>query len=109
MGIFSRNIPPQEPVTSEDLEQIPSRITGKIFYLNEQEGWGFIVSNEIKFTRIFFHWSSLNQDTLHFTELKKGMIVEFTPKDHDTRGWRGIKIKVISTEVENGQDDEDTE
>jgi cold shock CspA family protein len=89
---------PDEPITSEDLSEdiLKNRITGKIFFLNEDEGWGFISSNDLKFTRIFFHWSALEQDTFHFTQLKKGMEVEFTPKEYEERGWRAIRIKVIN-------------
>jgi cold shock CspA family protein len=75
-------------------EIIPERIKGKIIHL-DKKGYGFITSQEIKFTRIFFHWSGLNQDTLHFTELNKGMEVEFTPKEFSDLGWRAIKIDVL--------------
>lgn len=90
---------PDEPVTSKDLEEpedkLPQRITGKIIHLAGDKGWGFISSHEIQFTRIFFHWTGLNQDTLHFTELARGMKVEFTPKWFDDQGWRAIKIQVL--------------
>jgi hypothetical protein len=45
------------------------RIKGKIIKVSD-EGWGFISSKDIKFTRIFFHWTSLKQGTLNFTGLK---------------------------------------
>lgn len=73
------------------------RIEGKIIKVSEQ-GWGFISSRDIKFTRIFFHWSSLRQDTLNFTQLKNGMKVEFTPTNVPDKGWRAIKIKVLVDE-----------
>ncbi len=71
------------------------RITGKITKVNSSEGWGFITSIEIAFTRIFFHWSALNQDTLNFTELKIGMKCEFTPVKLQDKGYRAVKIKVL--------------
>jgi len=70
------------------------RVIGKIIKVSAQ-GWGFISSKDIKFTRIFFHWTSLKQDTLKFQELKTGMKVEFTPVEVEGKGWRAIKINVI--------------
>jgi cold shock CspA family protein len=74
-----------------------SRIKGKITKVSDG-GWGFISSKDIKFTRIFFHWTSLKQDTLRFQELKNGMKVEFTPVEFEGKGWRAIKIQVIPDE-----------
>lgn len=77
------------PVKPED-----KRVTGKIIKVSD-EGWGFISSKDIKFTRIFFHWTSLKQGTLKFQELKNGMKVEFTPVEVENKGWRAIKIIVL--------------
>lgn len=71
------------------------RIIGKIIKIAEHAGWGFITSKELKFTRIFFHWTSLKQETLNFTELKVGMKVEFTPIEFEDKGWRAIRIMVV--------------
>jgi len=60
-----------------------------------KEGWGFISSKEIQFTRIFFHWTALKQDTLPFLELKTGMTVEFTPIQIPGKGYRAIHVRVI--------------
>jgi cold shock CspA family protein len=79
--------------------QVRERITGKIIKVSP-DGWGFITSKEIKFTRIFFHWSALNQDTLHFTELERGMEVEFEPLEVSGKGVRAIRIKVLLEEEE---------
>ena len=77
-------------------ENVPARerVRGKIIKV-APDGWGFISSKEIEFTRIFFHWTALQQDTLHFKELKKGMLVEFEPLEIEGKGIRAIKIKVI--------------
>ena len=80
------------PVKPED-----KRVIGKIIKVSD-EGWGFISSKDIKFTRIFFHWTSLKQDTLKFQELKNGMKVEFTPVEVEKKGWRAIKIQVVEDE-----------
>ena len=77
------------------MEQNNNYIRGKIIKLSEQ-GWGFISSTELKFTRIFFHWSGLNQNTLKFPELKVGMMVEFIPIQYKEQGWRAIKINVVT-------------
>lgn len=74
------------------------RAQGKIIKVSD-EGWGFISSKEIKFTRIFFHWTSLKQETLKFQELKNGMKVEFTPVEVEGKGWRAIKIVVLQEKV----------
>ncbi len=75
------------------------RVIGKIIKVSPG-GWGFISSKDIKFTRIFFHWTSLNQDTLKFTEIKTGMKVEFTPVEIEGKGFRAIKINIIPPSVE---------
>jgi cold shock CspA family protein len=74
------------------------RVKGKIIKVSES-GWGFISSIDIKFTRIFFHWTSLKQDTIKFTELRNGMKVEFTPIEVEGKGFRAIKIEVIPNET----------
>lgn len=76
------------------------RVTGKIIKISD-EGWGFISSKEVKFTRIFFHWTSLKQNTINFTELKNGMKVEFTPIEVEGKGWRAIKIVVLPEEAKS--------
>lgn len=75
--------------------RVEQRAQGKIIKVSDS-GWGFISSKEIKFTRIFFHWTSLRQDTLKFTDLKTGMVVEFTPVEIEGKGTRAIKIRVIT-------------
>lgn len=85
------------------------RVTGKIIKVQmapegEEEseemtgGWGFISSFAIPYTRIFFHWTSLRQDTLRFPDLRNGMKVEFTPVEVEGKGWRAIKIVVLPEE-----------
>lgn len=85
---------PTEPDTSP-IKHDERRVVGKIIKVSD-DGWGFISSKEIKFTRIFFHWTSLKQDTLKFTDLKNGMRVEFTPVEVEGKGWRAIKIRVVN-------------
>jgi len=97
VGIFDRLKPEEKKLITEHIKQEENRVQGKIIKVSE-DGWGFISSKEIKFTRIFFHWTSLQQDTLNFTELKRGMKCEFTPIEVQDKGWRAIKIKVL----ENG-------
>lgn len=90
---FDKEAAPTEvdttPIKPED-----KRVVGKIIKVSDA-GWGFISSKDIKFTRIFFHWSSLRQDTLRFPQLKNGMKVEFTPIELENKGWRAIKIRVL--------------
>lgn len=87
--------------TPEENHVEENRVKGKIIKVHEA-GWGFISSKDIKFTRIFFHWTSLKQDTLKFQELKNGMKVSFVPIEVENKGWRAIKIEVESdTESES--------
>jgi cold shock CspA family protein len=71
-----------------------TRVVGKIIKVSTG-GWGFISSKDIKFTRIFFHWTSLKQDTLKFQELKTGMKVSFVAVEVEGKGYRAIKIEVL--------------
>jgi len=89
-------------IDNQELESDGEFITGKIIRL-DPSGYGFISSKDIEFTRIFFHWTALEQDTLNFKELKKGMIVEFKPidfidKEGNKKGWRAIKIRIVENE-----------
>jgi len=70
------------------------KITGRVIKVSKA-GWGFISSKEIEFTKIFFHWTALRQDTIPFKQLESGMHVEFTPLEVPDRGWRAVHIKVI--------------
>lgn len=108
MTIFNRLRGLQDAVDdSEVASPNGERMTGKITKLDlgDKGGWGFISSKQKKFTRIFFHWSALTQDTLNFVELKKGMEVEFTPVEVPEKGWRAIRVRVIEQEetVEEGK------
>lgn len=84
------------------------KIVGRVIKVSKK-GWGFVSSKNIEFTRIFFHWTALRQDTIPFLELKVGMWVEFTPLQIDGKGWRAVHIRVIERpktaekEVENGE------
>ncbi len=95
MSFIEKILGSSEPVKEK------KRIIGKIVKLHAN-GWGFIISKEYEFTRIFFHWTALNQDTLHFKELEKGMEVEFEVLEIEGRGLRAIRIDVL----EDGEEDE---
>lgn len=77
-----------------------TRVTGKIKKIKVDEGWGFISSLDIPFTRIFFHWSALDP-TIKFTELQVGQKVEFEAhryidkNTNEDKGMRAFKIKLI--------------
>lgn len=89
-----------DPALTDSTQPKPEekRAIGKIIKVDGERGWGFISSKDIKFTRIFFHWTSLRQDTLRFPDLKIGMKVEFTPTEVPEKGTRAIKIKVLTNE-----------
>jgi cold shock CspA family protein len=69
------------------------RITGKIIMVSSK-GFGFISSQDVPFTRIFFHWTSLRPDTAKFQDLRSGMKVSMVAFEVESKGWRAIKIKV---------------
>jgi cold shock CspA family protein len=73
-------------------------VAGRIIKVS-REGWGFISSKDIQFTRIFFHWTALKQDTIPFLELKTGMHVEFTPIQVPGKGFRAIHVRVVDKKV----------
>lgn len=75
-----------------------TRVVGRIIKVSD-DGWGFISSKEIRFTRIFFHWTALRQDTLKFTELKTGLYVEFTPVEVQGKGVRAVHVRVVPAPV----------
>lgn len=76
------------------------RIEGKIIHLDE-EGWGFFSSDEVKYERIFFHWSALSKGERNFKFLERGMRCTFdcvyikaSQDGQPDKGWRALKIKV---------------
>jgi cold shock CspA family protein len=77
-----------------------TKAVGRVIKVSK-EGWGFISSKEIQFTRIFFHWTALKQDTVPFLELKSGMMVEFTPIQIPGKGYRAIHVRVIDKKESN--------
>jgi cold shock CspA family protein len=71
------------------------RIRGKVTRV-DPKGFGFIISRDIPFTRIFFHWSGLLQSTVNFAQLEKGMMVEFNPLLVPDKGYRALRIEVVN-------------
>lgn len=83
------------------------KINGKIIKVHPS-GWGFIISEDVKFVKFFFHWTGLITETKNFKDLEVGMKVKFIPLNLDERepakepvdgerkrGPRAIKIEVI--------------
>lgn len=103
-----------ESVAKEKAEQ-EKRITGKIIRV-DPKGYGFVISNELPFERIFFHWSSLRNNTLRFPDLRRGMTLEFVARhqgyddEGKNKGYKAIRIEVvdktINTEGLEEHDDE---
>lgn len=83
------------------------KVVGRVIKVSKK-GWGFISSKEIEFTRIFFHWTALRQDTIPFLELKTGMIVEFTPIQIPGKGYRAIHVRVIERPIERKEEVNDS-
>jgi len=91
------------------------KVVGRVIKVS-RKGWGFISSKEIEFTRIFFHWTALRQDTLPFLEVKAGMMAEFTPLKIEGKGYRAVHVRilekqpiVITPEVEEAQNEVEKE
>ena len=89
----------------ENIEE--KKAVGRVIKVHKT-GWGFISSKEIEFTRIFFHWTALRQDTVKFPELKTGMTVEFTPVEIPGKGFRAVHVRVIPKVVTNDQIEEES-
>jgi cold shock CspA family protein len=83
---------------TNQMENTEQKAVGRIIRVSKA-GWGFISSKDIQFTRIFFHWTALRQDTLTFTELHTGMYVEFTPLQVPSKGYRALHVRVIDKPV----------
>jgi cold shock CspA family protein len=83
-------------------KEVIKPLNGRIIKIS-RDGWGFISSKEIQFTRIFFHWTALKQDTIPFLELKTGMHVEFTPVKVEGRGYRAIHVRVIESKKDKDE------
>lgn len=75
------------------MSETKTRVRGKIIKV-AAKGYGFISSKDIPFTRIFFHWTSLEPDTLNFKALRSGMHVSFETLEVEGKGHRAIKVKV---------------
>lgn len=90
----STEVPTDDEAKKIEEGNFDKRVKGKIFKVSPK-GFGFIISKDMPFTRIFFHWTSLNQNTLNFTELRKGMEVEFTPIELEDKGCRAYRIQVL--------------
>lgn len=76
-------------------------IQGRIIYISE-DGWGHIISKEIPFEKIFFHWTALRNDTARFKDIDEGMTVEFVPTNIPGKGWRALNIRIIDA-IPSGQ------
>ena len=83
-----------------------TRVIGRVIKVHKT-GWGFISSKEIEFTRIFFHWTALRQDTVKFPELKTGMHVEFTPVEIPGKGFRAVHVRVVNKPQVTNHDEEE--
>lgn len=77
-----------------ETSEIEKKAVGRIIRVSKA-GWGFISCKDIQFTRIFFHWTALRQDTLTFTDLHTGMYVEFTPLQIPGKGYRALHVRVV--------------
>lgn len=95
MSLFDKLRSAQDKIEQEDAKaHNTGKLTGRIIKLSDR-GYGFISSKDIPFTKIFFHWSQLTQDTLNFQELRIGMIVEFEPLELENKGHRALRIRVL--------------
>jgi cold shock CspA family protein len=121
MGIFDRISKIGQPLVQDTPESVKKekaakdkRIQGKIIRVDPR-GFGFITTNEMPFERIFWHWTSLTQDTLKFPAIKRGMKVEFVPRHQGKdelgkdRGFKAIRIEIIDQNIDLTDMDDDDE
>jgi hypothetical protein len=92
----------QEAIAAQKTETPkPNRgdiIQGEIYHLGD--GYGFIESDAIPYSRIFFHWQNLVHGSVHFTELKRGALMEFAViEERNTKTgimeWRAQKVRMV--------------
>jgi cold shock CspA family protein len=79
-----------------------TRYTGTIIHTSP-DGYGFITTPEIPFTRIFFHWGALDH-RIKFLDLSKGQAVTFQVKEYPDKGLRAIKIQLVGDSNESKSD-----
>lgn len=90
-------------IPTKDDNKPPRRYKGIITRTHEA-GYGFIISKEIKYRRIYFYWTALEPHGVKFEELKYGAEVEFESREYtdkhtgENKGLRAYNIKVISNE-----------
>jgi cold shock CspA family protein len=72
-----------------------NRLQGKVTKVDKEKGYGFIQSEQMKFTRFHFLWSALLPASKEFLELEVGDRVEFQPLKKDDSGWHALKIRVV--------------
>lgn len=85
----------EQLTTNADNDAAPNeekRHIGHIIKLHP-DGYGFISSREIPYTKIFFHWTSLDHK-VNFLDLKFRMKVSFVAQKIPDKGFRAIKIHV---------------
>lgn len=102
MGIFDNITKLGLPLTEDTADSVEleeqekeKRIKGRIIQLDSR-GFGFIISDELPFERIFFHWTSLAQGTKKFPELERGMFCTFLPRMQTPKekGYKAIRIVI---------------
>ena len=81
--------------TTEPLVQ--KRIVGRISHLNKR-GWGVLISEELPFQKIFFHWTNLDK-SIDFRTLSKKTKLSFVPVTSERGGYKAIHIKLYGEEV----------
>jgi cold shock CspA family protein len=77
-----------------NVSHLDNRYIGRIIKLNKR-GYGFISCPEIPFTKIFFHWTALRQNTKKFNELEVGNKVEFSKEEVVDKGTRALRINIL--------------
>jgi cold shock CspA family protein len=71
-------------------------LEGKIVKLNTDRGYGFILSDERKFKRFFFHWTALRPEGIGFEEITPGMKVRFVEAYSAEKGPRAVQIEILN-------------
>lgn len=76
------------------------KIIGRIHYINKDKGYGFIVSEEIPFKKIYFYWTEL-RPTVDFQSLRRFSHVEFDASENE-KGWQARNIGLVDEPEESG-------
>ena len=81
-----------EPLSAPS-ELVKRGATGIVIRINKSKGWGFVITEDVPFTKIFFHWTELTSN-INFLEVNRKDKFVFDVMKGDN-GYRAINIRKV--------------